>query len=66
VMELGLEAAFQTAICLIEWPDRLAGLAPPDALLLRLSHHHDGRLVQISGGRADLRAALARDWSSDA
>ena len=63
VIELGLEAAFQTAICLIEWPDRLAGLAPPDALHLRLAHHHDGRLVQISGGRADLRAALDRDWS---
>lgn len=34
--ELGLEDAFETALCLIEWPDRLGGLAPPDALILSL------------------------------
>lgn len=34
VIELGLLDAFETAICLIEWPDRLAGLAPPDAFTL--------------------------------
>jgi len=62
VIELGLEGAFQTAICLVEWPDRLTGLTPPDALRLRLSYHHDGRLVRISGGRPELRAALDRDW----
>jgi len=32
--ELGLIEAFETAICLVEWPDRLAELAPPDALNL--------------------------------
>ena len=31
-VELGLDAAFETAICLVEWPDRLAELAPNDAL----------------------------------
>ena len=30
--ELGLTEAFDTAICLIEWPDRLGDLAPNDAL----------------------------------
>ncbi len=35
VEELGLSDAFQTAICLIEWPDRLGELAPEDALLIR-------------------------------
>lgn len=34
VIELGLLDAFETAICLIEWPDRLGDLAPPDALSL--------------------------------
>ncbi|MBR9650400.1 tRNA (adenosine(37)-N6)-threonylcarbamoyltransferase complex ATPase subunit type 1 TsaE [Thalassovita aquimarina] len=33
-VELGLEDAFETAICLVEWPDRLAELAPDNALTL--------------------------------
>ncbi|HEY0274505.1 MAG TPA: tRNA (adenosine(37)-N6)-threonylcarbamoyltransferase complex ATPase subunit type 1 TsaE [Paenirhodobacter sp.] len=33
-VELGLEDAFQTAICLIEWPERLGSLRPADALTL--------------------------------
>ena len=36
IEELGLLEAFETAICLVEWPDRLGDLAPPDALTLRL------------------------------
>lgn len=36
VMELGLLDAFQSAICLVEWPDRLQDLAPADALTVRL------------------------------
>jgi len=34
--ELGLEDAFEAALCLVEWPDRLGELAPPDALVLSL------------------------------
>lgn len=34
LIELGLLDAFDEAICLIEWPDRLGDLAPPDALNL--------------------------------
>ncbi|WP_428546194.1 tRNA (adenosine(37)-N6)-threonylcarbamoyltransferase complex ATPase subunit type 1 TsaE [Profundibacter sp.] len=37
VQELGIEDAFQDAVCLIEWPDRLGDLTPPDALTLTLS-----------------------------
>jgi tRNA threonylcarbamoyladenosine biosynthesis protein TsaE len=40
VIELGLIDAFDAAICLIEWPDRLADLAPASALILEFS---DGR-----------------------
>jgi tRNA threonylcarbamoyl adenosine modification protein YjeE len=32
VIELGLAEAFTTAICLVEWPDRLGDLAPASAL----------------------------------
>ncbi len=37
VFELGLIDAFDSAICLIEWPDRLGDLAPVGALHLTLS-----------------------------
>lgn len=33
-LELGLIEAFETAICLVEWPDRLGDLAPQTALSL--------------------------------
>jgi len=35
LIELGLDEAFGGALCLIEWPERLGALAPPDALRLR-------------------------------
>ena len=34
MFELGLQEAFETAICLVEWPDRLDDLAPAGALTL--------------------------------
>ena len=50
-IELGLEEAFDTAICLIEWPDRLAELAPRKALTLRFELADAGasRLVTFLG-----------------
>jgi tRNA threonylcarbamoyladenosine biosynthesis protein TsaE len=36
IYELGIEEAFETAISLIEWPERMAGDEPPDWLELRL------------------------------
>jgi tRNA threonylcarbamoyladenosine biosynthesis protein TsaE len=35
--ELGLDAAFDTAFCLVEWPDRM-GTHRPDALSIALSY----------------------------
>jgi tRNA threonylcarbamoyladenosine biosynthesis protein TsaE len=37
ILELGLDDAFETAICLVEWPDRLGPLAPAGALTLSLA-----------------------------
>ena len=34
VVELGLPDAFESALCLVEWPDRLGDLAPLSALSL--------------------------------
>ncbi len=41
IEELGLIDAFETEICLIEWPDRLGDLAPTNALKLSLSSGFD-------------------------
>lgn len=49
VAELGLEDAFETALCLIEWPDRLGTLTPPGAFRLVLSHAGDGRDARLTG-----------------
>lgn len=59
VWELGLDEAFQTAICLVEWPDRLGGHLPPEALHLRLETLGEGRRAVIRGGRPGLVKALA-------
>lgn len=39
--ELGLSEAFETAICLVEWPDRLADAGPADAVRLRFEADAD-------------------------
>lgn len=51
VIELGLTDAFETAICLVEWPDRLGDLAPVDALCVELQDDPetpDGRLMRLT------------------
>ena len=59
VVELGLEEAFSTAICLIEWPDRLGRLTPENPVRITLSHAGDGREAAFSfHGRPALAAAL--------
>lgn len=66
VMELGLETAFDTAICLIEWPDRLGAHAPAGSLRLKFAAQGEGRSVAVwLGKRADLGAALVAEFSPD-
>lgn len=50
VIELGLVDAFEDAICLVEWPDRLASLRPNSALQLKftMAQAEDGRHLEIS------------------
>ncbi len=60
VFELGLADAFEQAVCLVEWPDRLGDLAPQNALSVSLSH----------GDEEDVRSAQFQwtdpkwDWVS--
>lgn len=54
VIELGLDEAFEAAICLIEWPERLGSDRPEKALSLRFSLTAEGasRAVSICGDAA--------------
>jgi tRNA threonylcarbamoyladenosine biosynthesis protein TsaE len=66
VLELGLDAAFDTAICLVEWPDRLGRLAPAGALRLCFAAEGEGRSVVVHlCNRVDLGGALTADFSTD-
>jgi tRNA threonylcarbamoyladenosine biosynthesis protein TsaE len=47
-VELGLAEAFETALCLVEWPERLGPHRPPGALTLRFAHAPgDSRSVEF-------------------
>lgn len=59
VIELGLDEAFQTAICLVEWPDRLGRLAPENPIRVTLDYQGEGRSAAFEfTGRPALQAAL--------
>ncbi|MGR3591248.1 tRNA threonylcarbamoyladenosine biosynthesis protein TsaE [Limimaricola soesokkakensis] len=49
LVELGLEEAMGRAICLIEWPDRMGEMAPPEALSLDFEARADGHRLSIRG-----------------
>lgn len=48
IEELGLTEAFDTAICLVEWPEILGNLAPASALTLQFEPAEDARRVTAS------------------
>ncbi len=50
VFELGLADAFETAVCLVEWPDRLGDLTPASALSVTLTdgENEDARVARFS------------------
>ncbi len=60
VLELGLDSAFDTAICFVEWPDRLGDLAPKSALHVSLAPKGEGREAVFTNGRAGLLAQLQK------
>lgn len=56
VVELGLTDAFEDAICLVEWPDRLADLTPENALLMSFS------LMEGEGQRQLTLSSTSQRW----
>jgi len=47
--ELGLIDAFEEAVCLIEWPDKLGELIPDDAMRIEIAFDGEGRKVTLAG-----------------
>ncbi len=61
--ELGLEEAFDQAICLIEWPDRLGDLVPQKALTLRFDVIDAGKSRRVCPtGPGTLAKRLQEAW----
>lgn len=67
VSELGLDEAFEHALCLVEWPERLGTRLPPGALTVAIAPEADAsRIVSLSsdcptrwtGRLAGLRVAV--------
>ncbi len=63
IEELGLTDAMEQAICLIEWPDRLAALRPEDALDITLTatDAEDHRILSATWSDPRWDAKL-NDW----
>ena len=53
IHELGIEEAYGTGVCLIEWPERLGTFLPQNYIEIELSYgnHEDERHIQFKGGR---------------
>ena len=47
--ELGLIDAFEEAVCLIEWPDKLGEIIPYDAMRIEIAFDGEGRKVTLAG-----------------
>lgn len=59
ILELGLDEAMEKAICLIEWPERLAPDWPSRAVLLRLQTTGDDARAMTLAGKGDLADRLS-------
>jgi tRNA threonylcarbamoyladenosine biosynthesis protein TsaE len=67
IEELGLADAMETAICLIEWPELLGPLTPPQALSITFKPdqtNENARLITLAS-TADRWAALLGDLAHD-
>lgn len=58
--ELGLLDAFESAICLVEWPDRLRDATPQGALHLHIRPDGDARSLQFQSAAPRWRDLLAQ------
>lgn len=48
IFELGMEEALYGGVCLIEWPEKMAGYLPKNCFSLTITPHADGRQIKIT------------------
>ena len=53
IFELGVEEAFYSGVCLIEWPERMGGYAPKNVWLADIKIVNDRRIITIAADDAD-------------
>ena len=49
IFELGMEEALYDGVCLIEWPEKMAGYLPEKAIKIEIRTENNGRRITISG-----------------
>ena len=52
--ELGLFDAFQDAVCVIEWPEKLGSLLPKKIYKIDLKFNNEGRTAYLEGFKEDI------------
>lgn len=56
IYEIGWEEALSEGVLLVEWPERLGYLEPPEAINVKFSQGEDGpssRIIEITGGKEE-------------
>ena len=47
IFELGIEEAMYEGVCLIEWPDKMAGYLPRKAISVNITPFEQGRKIEL-------------------
>lgn len=59
IFELGMEEAMYNGVCLIEWPEKMGGYLPKQAIRIELTPENDGRLITFTAESAEQIKRLA-------
>lgn len=59
IFELGMEEAMYNGVCLIEWPEKMGGYLPKQAIRIELTPENDGRLITFTAENAEQIKRLA-------
>ena len=60
IFELGMEEALYGGVCLIEWPEKMAGWLPENCFKLTITPDASGRRITISSASAEKLSRLRK------
>lgn len=58
IYELGMEEALYEGVCLIEWPEKMAGFLPKNCFRLSITQIPEGRKITISSASVEKLSRL--------